>query len=422
MKDIKLYSLLACVCLLMHSCLFSEEDVFDNSSAQRAMASVEDCQKTLQSAPNGWLLEYYTGEQARFGGYSLIARFDGEKVEMVSELATANYNVGEVCTSLYKVDAFQGTELSFDSYNELIHMFCEPKSFRDPGYEGDYEFIFRSVSKDKIILTGKKHGVTLTMTAMPEDVSWQSYLDGLTRVKDTAPYLSYKLKIGGTEITKMVRSQHALTTTTTDDKGQKTTTYYPFIYTSEGMRMLEPMEVNGVVMSEFRWDDEQRSFICIDEGVDAAVEFYSPENYPKYIGRYIMVYGSQYAAVTISQKIEGASYILSGLPFDVELAYNYDTDCFDVLFQYLGMYGEYYIYLCPWDAIGGYLTWVDGSGLNGFIASSDDEPLTIGFKDNGVFGSGNSLLFYGFLGVPGSSETVGSLLQLPTPILQKLNN
>lgn len=74
---------------------------------------------------------------------------------MASEVATPNYEVGEYSTSLFKVNSFQGTELSFDSHNELIHIFCEPNGYNDPGYAGDYEFIFRSLSKDKIVLTGK---------------------------------------------------------------------------------------------------------------------------------------------------------------------------------------------------------------------------------------------------------------------------
>ncbi|WP_291589082.1 DUF4302 domain-containing protein [Bacteroides sp.] len=423
MKDIKLYGLLACLCLLMQSCLFSEDDMFDSSSAQRAMASVEECQAMLQSAPNGWLLEYYPGQKGESGGYSLIAKFDGEKVEMVSEMATGNYNIGEVCTSLYKVNSFQGTELSFDSYNELIHMFCEPNSYTDPGYQGDYEFIFRSVSKEEILLTGKKHGVTLTMTPMPENVTWQTYLNSIAQVKNAAPYLTYKLKIGGTEVVTMLRSEHALTTTKVDDRGQATTTYYPFIYTAEGIRMLEPLEMNGVAMSEFRWNNDNRSFICTDEGVDAVVEFYSPADYPKYIGNYVMTYGSTRINATISQKVEGASYTLTGLPaFNLELTYNYNTNCFDVLFQYLGIYGGYYIYLCPWDATAGYLTWAVGSGLNGFIVSEDGQPLTIRFKDNGVYGSADSLLFWRFTGAPGSSTSSGGILQIPTPVLQKIDN
>ena len=47
---------------MMQSCLFNEDDIFDESSAQRAIASVNECQEILKGAANGWLLEYYTGE------------------------------------------------------------------------------------------------------------------------------------------------------------------------------------------------------------------------------------------------------------------------------------------------------------------------------------------------------------------------
>lgn len=149
MRKIKIYGLLTCVCLMMQSCLFNEDDIFDESSAQRAIASVNECQEILKGAANGWLLEYYTGEDGEYGGFNVLARFDGNNVIMAADFATDNYEIGEESTSLYKVESYQGTELSFDSYNELIHEFCEPSGYNSPGYAGDYEFVFRSVSKEK---------------------------------------------------------------------------------------------------------------------------------------------------------------------------------------------------------------------------------------------------------------------------------
>lgn len=50
MRKIKIYGLLTCVCLMMQSCLFNEDDIFDESSAQRAIASVNECQEILKGA------------------------------------------------------------------------------------------------------------------------------------------------------------------------------------------------------------------------------------------------------------------------------------------------------------------------------------------------------------------------------------
>ena len=56
----------------------------------------------FKGAANGWLLEYYTGEDGEYGGFNVLARFDGNNVIMAADFATDNYEIGEESTSLYK--------------------------------------------------------------------------------------------------------------------------------------------------------------------------------------------------------------------------------------------------------------------------------------------------------------------------------
>lgn len=308
MRKIKIYGLLTCVCLMMQSCLFNEDDIFDESSAQRAIASVNECQEILKGAANGWLLEYYTGEDGEYGGFNVLARFDGNNVIMAADFATDNYEIGEESTSLYKVESYQGTELSFDSYNELIHEFCEPSGYNSPGYAGDYEFVFRSVSKEKIVLTGKKHGVTLIMTPLPAETNWQEKLTNIANVVSQASYVTYKLIVNGQEITKMGQEEHAFSVTKVDETGETTVSLYPFIYTEEGIKMYEPLVVNGVEINNFKWDNENLTYICTDTGVDAKIEFYCPEGYLNYLGNYILqLANGQRIQLELKQKMIGKS-------------------------------------------------------------------------------------------------------------------
>ena len=60
-KYLSIYTLLALACIVLQSCLFSEEEIFDESSANRATADVIKCQEILKDVPNGWKLEYYIG-------------------------------------------------------------------------------------------------------------------------------------------------------------------------------------------------------------------------------------------------------------------------------------------------------------------------------------------------------------------------
>lgn len=72
-KNRTIYFLLALVCLGLQSCLFQEEDYFDDSSANRATADVKRCSELLEAAPNGWVMEYYVGKDYSLGGITCFA-------------------------------------------------------------------------------------------------------------------------------------------------------------------------------------------------------------------------------------------------------------------------------------------------------------------------------------------------------------
>ena len=118
-KNRTIYFLLALVCLGLQSCLFQEEDYFDDSSANRATADVKRCSELLEAAPNGWVMEYYVGKDYSLGGITLLCKFDGQRVTMASQIAGAD----ETVSSLYSVKSEQATMLSFDTYNYLVHYF-----------------------------------------------------------------------------------------------------------------------------------------------------------------------------------------------------------------------------------------------------------------------------------------------------------
>ena len=86
-KNRTIYFLLALVCLGLQSCLFQEEDYFDDSSANRATADVKRCSELLEAAPNGWVMEYYVGKDYSLGGITLLCKFDGQRVTMASQIA-----------------------------------------------------------------------------------------------------------------------------------------------------------------------------------------------------------------------------------------------------------------------------------------------------------------------------------------------
>lgn len=412
--------------LILQSCLFSEDDYFDASSAQRAMASVEECKTILESASNGWHIEYYTGENAEFGGYNLYAKFEGENVHMASEMPTTNFQVGEICSSLYKVTSVQSTELSFDSYNELIHKFCEPDGYKDPGFAGDYEFIFLKLSQEKIVMKGKKHGNQIVMTPLPIGLDWKKSLLNIFDLQQNSPYATYKFRAGEKEIA-LLRANHSWKITSNDEQGEKVTTTYPFIYTEQGIKMLRPMELNGVSVSDMRWEQESRSFISENGNASAKIEFYCPEKYGEYMGMYYLIGCGTPIVTNISKNVEGLDYKvtlssknIAGTDFILKATYNMETDCIDLPMQYMDIYGSFHVYLLPWESNIGSLTWQEGTGLSGYVDSKEGEMLKIKFKDNGVWKMANGFAISGFSGSTSSENYKGSFLLCANPTLIKL--
>ncbi len=54
----------------------------------------------------------------------------------------------------------------------------------------------------------------------------------------------------------MGQEEHAFSVTKVDETGETTVSLYPFIYTEEGIKMYEPLVVNGVEINNFKWDNE----------------------------------------------------------------------------------------------------------------------------------------------------------------------
>ena len=93
------------------------------------------------------------------------------------------------------------------------------------------------------------------MTPLPAETNWQEKLTNIANVVSQASYVTYKLIVNGQEITKMGQEEHAFSVTKVDETGETTVSLYPFIYTEEGIKMYEPLVVNGVEINNFKWDN-----------------------------------------------------------------------------------------------------------------------------------------------------------------------
>ncbi len=92
----KRFSILSLICLAaftLQSCLFSEDDIFEDSSTNRTNQALDNYQALLTSATNGWKLEYYPGGKSHdIGGVTMLMKFEGEDVTIMSDTKVQCFN------------------------------------------------------------------------------------------------------------------------------------------------------------------------------------------------------------------------------------------------------------------------------------------------------------------------------------------
>jgi len=251
----KIYNILLLVLAVgFASCTGVADDVFDKSSAQRAKESIIEGNSILSSAENGWVLTMKAdpGEEIGFGAYNLFLKFDKESstVAVSSELGTSN----KVITSHYNLHQSQGIVLSFDEYNEYIHYFSDPvnpSGLGDvgEGLKGDIEFTILKISKEEVVLKGKKSEITLTMVPADKDVTWEEQLNTLAKVDENmAIYNNYNLIFEDTKDTILL-SRSYRTLSYTDEEGNVVTV--PFYTKKDGIVLFESLKVYGHTITGF---------------------------------------------------------------------------------------------------------------------------------------------------------------------------
>lgn len=405
-QKILTYFILVAACISLHSCLFQQDDVFDDSSAERAAADVIKWNELLKSAPNGWMMEYYVGANYSLGGITLFCKFEDQKVTMSSTLGTPNIPAGIPIESLYQVVPEQSTMLTFDSYNELIHEFGAPAGSgndANANMEGDYEFIFMSSSEDQIVLKGKKYNNTITMTRVPDATKWKEYIKKVNYIEENAYLYQFDLLSQGQKVGELKRNNYTLSP-------QNTSTAIPFIFTPEGLRFRESVNFAGKEVQHFQWDTESMAFTCTDNGAQG-IQLLStyPSGYLYYkdlLGNYtfkckaltipednpkedpIMV--DRDINIAIAQKVENKSFTLSGLNAPVEIVYDRSNGKMSIQVQAVGTIGNSYVALSFGDATT-YIPYFMSVQNNVYFSVvsrvKNTSPLVVGFEDEGLFKS-----------------------------------
>jgi hypothetical protein len=292
MKRVKnITYLLLLFLFVLQSCVKDEANIFDDTAAARGQRAVENYRALLTAAENGWFVDYYPEVDYAVGGYAMYWKFTADgKVSVQCEVETYNpANTPDV--SEFDVFMEQGPILSFNSYNKVLHYFCETTAADLDGQQGDYEFIVMQAETDQILLKGKKHGNKLTLRRNTSNLDPDTYLAETAGIAyQTADAVAFHFIMNNDTIGTVGVSRR---TFVIEYAGIEETETMPYAFTGDGIKLQKPLTVNGVTIQNFQWDNTQLKYISTDAGADVYLAAFFPPGFLRYsdfLGRWQLKY------------------------------------------------------------------------------------------------------------------------------------
>ncbi|UKK51420.1 DUF4302 domain-containing protein [Prevotella sp. E13-17] len=186
---------------VLASCVSEEDDIFDQSAAERLNAVSKVYIDRLCDSPGGWVMEYYPytdNEDMNTGvGYLIMNRFHKNQsvYTLMKNKATRNTVMND--SSAWEVITDMGPVLTYNSYNKCLGRFTDPYddyiltpgTYDDEsgkGLQGDYEFVMVDVPEggNHIMLKGKKRGVYQRLTRVPVGTDFEQYIDDMNKFRN----------------------------------------------------------------------------------------------------------------------------------------------------------------------------------------------------------------------------------------------
>ncbi len=275
------------VATLFVACAPDQDEIFDDSAAERIEANIKKIEQTLESSPNGWQFELFTGT----GGTNVMLKFADGKVQASDYLIHGSDVVKE---SLYSVVQNGGPVLTFDTYNDVFHAYSDPvapgeSTGDNEGLGADFEFVVESCTNDLIILRGLKHQRMCRMIRQPEADDWAITLDALQAMNTVMIAPSYEVYfndvlVGGTNsITDNELITYRTVPATEDELSEDpeaTDRLVKFsvalVPTLDGFRTEEPFSYDvddaNPTIQNFTYDVALDRFVCKDADINMYVQ------------------------------------------------------------------------------------------------------------------------------------------------------
>ena len=270
--------------VLFTACAGEEDDLFDKSAAERLNEMRDIYCARLEAQPAGWAMQYYPTDEE--DGYLILADFNADHSVKVAMRNAFTYNAYKECTSVWDIITDNGPVLSFNTYNDLFHIFSDPSDTwggdTGTGIGGDYEFVVVDAPEDAsyMMLKGKKRGTYTLLTPLEQGTDFETYFTEVINFQDTylpmtRPNYVYMKREGDESISaksyifELETSNRAMLYPEGGDPVMDGVVY-PFIITQRSgkyyLRFRDQISMgDGEVVREFVYDETLDKFVCTDD-------------------------------------------------------------------------------------------------------------------------------------------------------------
>lgn len=359
-NSIKRIAILLCaVPMLLTSCLKDQDDVFDESSSSRMQQTLANTKEILKGAANGWVIDYYAGIDAAYGGYAFAVKFDEQTCTASSERKP------EACTSYYKLTTDNGPVLTFDTYNEVLHDMATPSKNKYEGMNSDFEFLVLSATPEMIVLKGKKTQNIMRM--FPLSIPASEYISKVREMADEVVFSTAKGLIGGKEVEAKFDVDNRQVKFVTAEPADSIS--IPFTYTDNGIRLQSFIGEGSNAFDRFSFDSENTRLMALNAGGQViSMDCFRPDNwrdYATFVGEYTLYTAGGNYSVSLVPSEDGTSYLMKGLnsKFDILCNYSKGRGALTISTQLIGEEDGVQIQLALLDTDGSYLSWSPEVGL-----------------------------------------------------------
>ncbi len=266
--------------LAFGSCSNDDQRIFNESAADRLENSKNDNFNALTADGGKWALEYFSNTEEP--GYLFVVEFRPDKSVTFTTDHKWIGGAEKSETSMFDVITDNGIVLTFNTYNNLFHVFSDPADITGDnaptnngedidetgyGHEGDYEFMMMENDGKSIRLRGKKYAINAYLRRLPADTDASAYLAAARKLRnqfDSKRFPTYTMTETATgetyDITGLAAGIVSCMPTNSSNPFAQTETK-SVIYTESGMRPISTFDCirrnnSHFTISEFTWADD----------------------------------------------------------------------------------------------------------------------------------------------------------------------